>query len=305
MSVYREQAAAALRVISVHPGPRYAWLGRVDRSLPPRLSAWLSVAERRQQFLNALCDELYASFYTQGEPAPSRRDERVPWSGDRALMLALGEANSGRGSWEPGWETVRVHGGAVVLQGPRLRVQAPREDVRGDSELRVVKDLPRRSPGYYIALGDAGHDGDLRIYWNVGPSMAPALMRAVTGRLNGLTVPFVLKVADHPARFGRRDSAVLYLPAEALEAVRDVNPLLRAGVPAFTRELRPGVGAAEHPPGDRSFGQLRCAVLAEGVLRAHDTGSRDRLAVVADVFAEHGIDLDAPYREPTRADHVL
>jgi hypothetical protein len=305
VSRYREQVAAVLRVASVRPGPHFAWLGRVDRAWSPAVFESLTLAERRTHLIDSLTDELYASFYTQGEPTTSRRGDRAPRSGERRLVRALAEANVGEGRWEPRWTVEHENGSRVVLRGLRLRVEAGREEFRAGAGLRVPKDFPARSPGFYTAVGDAGTGGDVRVYFNVGPSAAPRLMRALTEQLNGLGVAFEFKVADHPARFARRDSAVLYVAGEVLDVVQDSAPRLRPGTPAFTLQLSAGVGAAEDPPDGASFGLTRCRVLAEGIMRAHELRARDRLAAVERVFDEHGVDIDAPYREPTRERHVL
>ncbi len=91
----------------------------------------------------------------------------------------------------------------------------------------------------------------MRVYWNITRPGAPALVSALTARLNAARAPFRLKVADHPFRLDRCDAAVLYLPGQSFRALRGdaraVAPALTAHlpaqVPAFTLELAPGVGA--------------------------------------------------------------
>jgi hypothetical protein len=84
---------------------------------------------------------------------------------------------------------------------------------------------------------------------------------------------------------------------------------LPARVPAFTLELAPGVGAAEADDSGESFGVRRCALLADGIVRAHErriTGAGARIDAVAARFAEDGVQIDAPYLEPSLAGrHVL
>ncbi len=142
-------------------------------------------------------------------------------------------------------------------------------------------------------------------------------MRALTTRLNASEVPFRLKIADHPFRLDRCDAAVLYLPAGTFEAMRaallevaaELTGHLRPSIPAFTLELAPGVGLAEHDGGAVSFGTVRCRLLAQAIVRAHQRGVTEldeRIAVVAERFAEDGIRIDAPYREPSLdGRHVL
>ena len=78
-----------------------------------------------------------------------------------------------------------------------------------------------------------------------------------------------------------------------------MSPHLDIMAPALTKRLAPGLGFAEDPGGDESFGQYRCRQLAEGIVRAYEHRARrihDRLAVVSARFAEDGVDLDEPYR---------
>jgi hypothetical protein len=311
MTHYRDQVSSVLRVVTIRAGPRYAWLGRVDRTLPLDILESLSMPERRNHLVDALTQELYASFYTQGEPVAAHRAAREPAWAEPSFVRLLRIANRGRGRWTPGFTLERASRSSVVVRHGRLRVTADRDECSrigpgGTVSIRTAKDMPGRSPGFYLAVGDAGDDAcDLRVYWNVGPLEAPALVTALTTRLNGLDIPFQLKVADHPARFARRDSAVLYLPGEALGDAMGVRARLRHGTPAFTLQLAPGIGAAEETSDHGSFGLARCRLLAEGIVRAYERRERERPAVVERVFREHGVDVDAPYREPDRASHVL
>ena len=77
----------------------------------------------------------------------------------------------------------------------------------------------------------------------------------------------------------------------------------------FQRQLAPGVGLAENDPRGESFGSRRCALLADGIIRAHEQGTvrdSDRVEAVAERFAEDGVLIDAPYLDPSLAGrHVL
>jgi len=136
-------------------------------------------------------------------------------------------------------------------------------------------------------------------------------------QLASARVPFRLKVADHPFRLDRCDAAVLYLSGERFLALRetlcDVASVLSAHlpvrIPAFTLELAPGVGVAEADGTGESFGIRRCGLLAEAIVLAHEqriTDAGARVDAVAARFAEDGLQIDAPYLEPSLAGrHVL
>ena len=189
--------------------------------------------------------------------------------------------------------------------------------------VRLPKELASLTPGFWTALGDVPLDasppsGLVRVYWNVSSSGARRARprrdaRASTKR----RVPFELKVADHPLRFGRCDAAILYVRADAFGAVQAtlaeiavaLAGHLRPEIPAFTLELAPGVGLAEDHDDGGSFGARRCALLADAIVRAHERRLAkldERFDVVAGRFAEAGVLIDAPYLEPSLAGrHVL
>jgi hypothetical protein len=240
------------------------------------------------------------------------------------MEAAVSEANTGRGTWERGWTVERLADDEAIVTTQRLRTRVPVADCRGlDGDLgpgaavdvRLPKEMPSLSPGFHTVLGEAVADPRassevVRVYWNVGPMGAAPLVGVMTSLLNAELVPFRLKIANHPRRMSRCDAAVLYLPADAFSALREalwsIATALVAGlgphIPAFTLELAPGVGLAEDVGAGESFGERRCAVLAEGIVRADEqevAHDEERLEVVVATFEESGIDIDAPYLDPS------
>jgi HopA1 effector protein family len=331
MSQYREQVAAALGAVTILGSTRYAWLGRGSRTIPSSLDAELNEDERRAYLLSCLREELYCSFYCHGRPVPARWGEPEPPFADPCLAAALSHANTGDGSWEPGWTVQRLNGEEAVVANGRLRARVPIADCKplagavvpgATVSVRLPKELPERSLGFYTAVGEV--PGELassgivvRVYWNIAAVGAPELVRTLTSLLNLVRAPFRLKVADHPFRLTRCDAAVLYLRGDNFQALREtlqevaskLSAHLRPQVPAFTFELAPGVGLAEESGESESFGERRCALLADGIVRAHERGILEvdsRLEAVAARFAEDGVRIDAPYLEPSLGGrHVL
>jgi hypothetical protein len=330
VSRYRAQVADALTAVRIRGATSYAWIGRTSRALPAVLLAQMDDAERRAFLVACLREELYASFYCHGRPVAARWGEPQPVATDRRLASALSAANCGRGAWQEGWTVERVDGDEAIVARPGLRVRAALSECRSNGNgvvagapvaLRVPKDLPARSPGFFSIVGDAAEDDPfeavVRVYWNVGPAAAPELVRRLSSALNSRGVPFRLKVVDHPLRFERCDAAVLYLPARLFADARDdlaeAAATLARGLgrstPAFTLETAPGVGLAEEAGGTLSFGQRRCALLADAVVLAHERGvvaPDEQLGLIVERFGEDGVSLDAPYREPALdGRHVL
>lgn len=325
MTAYREQLAAAVHAVEITGPASYRWLGRRGPSLPPALEARLRPAERRHHLVTTLRDELYRSFYCHGRPAHVASGSSARIGRDPELAEALARANAGTGGWEPGWTVQALDGDEAVVTTPQLRARVAIADCRGpvhiggEVQLRLPKDLHALSPGFCTMISDAPEPPGpgVRVYWHVTPAGAPALVRALTSALNAAAVPFRFKVADHPRRFDRCDAAVLYLPLAAFAAVGETLPHVAAGLdghlrartPAFTFRLADGLGAAEDDGGGESFGLRCCALLSDGLVRAHERRVRhvaERIDAVAARFAEDGVVVDAPYRAPSLAGrHVL
>ena len=329
MSQYREQLADALGAVAIHGPTRYAWQGRRSRPLPTSIDAELDASERRTYLVSCLREELYASFYCHGRPVPARWGESEPVAADPWLVEAMSRANTGRGSWEPGWTVDGIEGEEATVASPRIRARVQLSDCRSASgeivrggrvSIRLPKEFQALSPGFYTVNGEAAEldaaPGVVRVYWNIGRSGAPRLVGELAARLNGERVPFRLKVANHAYRLDRCDAAVLYLRGDvfrgSIGALREIaaalSAHLRPQIPAFTLALAPGVGLAEDV-GNGSFGQRRCALLAEGIVLADQqriVSADERLDAVVACFADAGVSIDAPYLEPSLAGrHVL
>jgi hypothetical protein len=245
--------------------------------------------------------------------------------GDPLLVEALSHSNVGRGCWEPGWLLQGREDGGFVVERGGLVLRATADECRGlpetgergaEVEVRYPKELLRASPGFYMALAERPFDdtdGLVRLYWNLAPEGAVPFVREATRLVSDAGFGARLKVANDPRLYDRADAGVLYLPrAEALrggDLVRELHaavaPHLGPGVPAFTRRLAAGVGLAEDPGSGQSFGQSRCNLVADGLVRAWEqgvTGRAGRVEAVRERMAEEGIDPDAPYLRPGASD---
>lgn len=322
MSGYQEQVAAVLAATQVHSRTGYSWFGRRIAPLPKAAEKAMSADTARQYLRHRLQSQLYEDFYCQGGAVSAGE---VPGVADRPgftpFVAALSDANTGQGSREEGWQVRAVQDGRVVVEQDRLRLWVRVEEVitaggsppeAGDAVLvRLPKELLKLSPGFYMALGDDGlprHADEpmVRFYWNLRSDTAPELVRELTSRLNQACIPFRLKVVNDPRRYTRCDAGVLYVLRRdyrtVAAVVRTVHDAVRDGLsretPALTKQLAPGLGLAEEPPGGDSFGTHRCGLLADGIIRARDLGRQslaDRMQVVVGRLEEEGISLEAPF----------
>jgi hypothetical protein len=326
VSEFSAQFEDAVRAVEILSPTRYAWLGEPAEPLPEHVESRLSEEDARGYLLYGLETRLYGDFYLHGHATVSQQHEAIDAvRGDPVLVESLSRAHSGKGCWEPGWKLLGREDDRVVVERGGLVLRATRAECRGlpaagarqgiEIEVRYPKDLLRASPGFYTALGDRpfdGSDGIVRIYWNLTAEGAVTFVREATRLLNKAKSGARFKVANDPRLYDRCDAAVVYLPrADALRARKVVRGLhaavaawLGPQVPAFTRRLAGGVGLAEDPGGALSFGQSRCHVLADGLIRAYERGAASvaaRVEVVRETFEEQGLDPHAPYLGPGSA----
>ena len=331
---------------------RFSWFGTYSADVQEHVQPIFGIRPdaARGHLGGTLTNRVYEDFYQAGRARPSR----APYAGStRANGLPefvdeLSAANAGSGTRQAGWLVVehrdsddqdagaknsddREQSGeaavelAIIREGLTLRAK-PEEIVYGGDglpgvgdvvELKLPKELPAISPGFYTALSDEPYDATgrevVRVYWNLYAWGAATLVRRITERLNGTGLPFRLKLVNHPDRYNRCDAAVLYLLKEDLERAvpllaevyGEVRPDLKRPVPALTKRIAPGVGLAEDPGGNESFGMHRCRLLAEGLVRGWERGLEsveDRLAVVIETFEEAGIDPERPWLNPGAVD---
>jgi hypothetical protein len=161
------------------------------------VEADMDLAERRRHLVACLREELYFSFYCYGSPVPSRWGVEEPPSGDPWLLEAMSRANAGRGSWEHGWSVERIDGEDVVATRSGLRSRVPLSDCSATAvirpgavvSVRLPKELPAHSPGYWTVVSDTGADSateaaDVRVYWNITHAGAPRLVSALSTQRN-------------------------------------------------------------------------------------------------------------------------
>jgi hypothetical protein len=276
------------------------------------------------QLAASLAHALYFRKYSRtgaSRPAPASNPRAA-----RVFVETLSRANCGTGTWEPGWVVEAVEpDGTLVVRRTRegLLVWAPPEWFRSTSgvhtpgtagRVRVARELRAMMPGYYACFGDADRGIDVpsraadvvRFYWHLTAEGAPLWIASLTTRFNQARVPFHAKVLSDPAMYHRADAGVLYVARPEVGAAlallpalhRDVAGKLRATTPMFTRRLADGLAVAEDPGDGSSFGQHRCQLVADGLVRAfecQDATLEGRLRRVAARFGDAGVSLTAPW----------
>jgi hypothetical protein len=309
------EAIAATRI---HPPARYSWFGAMSPAVPARVLRALSAKATRGYLVQLLAGQLYSDFYMRGRAEPRRGGGISGAAGRRRLASALSAANCGQGFLDGGWQVVATdeRGVRVVKHGLELTVGAADfVGTEGDADrvaVRLPKELPAISPGFHMVCGDhpidaAGGARLVRLYWNLRVDGAVPFVGAATRLLNAAGAAFRLKVVNDPAGFGRCDAGVVYLSGDDYPGLAGVIGQLRAELagflsprtPVFTAELAAGLGFAEDPGTAESFGEHRCRLLAEALVRSHESGWTDaarRLGAVEERFVLAGLDLEAAHR---------
>ncbi|MBW4617109.1 MAG: hypothetical protein KME21_28470 [Desmonostoc vinosum HA7617-LM4] len=253
-------------------------------------------------------------------PAPYQNLENNTFLGiDLEFYDRLHQSNSGKGYFDPGWSVVRQESdGVLAVNKGGLTLHVERKELADQSAMvgdSVAILMPRNliQNGFYMAVSDMGLNTDdelVRIYFNLSPEGAVAVMASLTQQLNEIKIPFSFKVLYNPSDYKRHDSGVLYFAKSNYEVVRQVLTTVyaeqrshfRMEVPLFTKQLAPGLALAEEPDqkfaASESFGMNRCQIIANGLLAAWlsgDDSPENRMASIRQNFSLLGIDLQRPY----------
>ena len=280
-------------------------------------------------YYNGSLQAALASDVNPIDPALHQNLENNTFLGvDLEFYDRLHKSNSGEGYFNPGWFVLRqesdgslaVTKGGLTLHIEREQHLQPTEqstDVGDLVAIRMPKNLVQN--GFYMAVSNAGPDNHrnrdshsevVRIYFNLSPEGAVAVMENLTQQLNEIKIPFTFKVLYNPSDYGRYDSGVLYFEKSNYEVVWQVLHRVypetqlhfRPEVPLFTKLLAPGLSLAEEP--DRkfsdqdSFGTNRCQIVANGLLDARQNGDESpesRMVFIRQHFSLLGIDWQHAY----------
>ncbi len=324
---YADQVGRAVAALKVNSLSSFSWFGRPVRTLASHDRDVIPEEAQSSILLQSIKSVLYDCFYCPGIPTPLEFILEQTRAGVQ-IEEAWSATNNGGGHWQPGWRVVAAGDKSVIAERRDLKVRVAKAEtskgadgefaVGDEISVRHPKELRTFSPGFFYIVGDqpiSAEDRDqlLRVYWNLTPSIAADFIGVLTRALNDLGVPFQFKVWKNVGARMRCDSGVLYLSRRhyaqarpALESIhRSLGDQLNPGEPAFCKVLAPGVGLAEDPGSNKSFGMHRCELTAKGVIGAHQLGERrlpERLERVREAFRSSQVVFDQPYLQPGSID---
>ncbi|WP_017315790.1 T3SS effector HopA1 family protein [Mastigocladopsis repens] len=256
------------------------------------------------------------------------------WEMDCQFYEQLHNSNHGTGYFDPGWQVLRrepdgsiavTKGGLTLYVEYNSNLESATQTAKVGAVIDIWMPKNRLQNGFYVAVSNVGQDlqsnpdavGTGRIYFNVTPFGAIALMDNFTQQLNAAAIPFNFQVLHNPSAYGRYDSGVLSFECEDYSAVRKVLQAAYAEhqshfhkeIPLFTKFLAPGLSLAEEPSqkfaAQESFGINRCQIVANALLEVWQQGNdstEERIRAIQLHFARFGIDLQRPYLNPSSED---
>ncbi|WP_343624326.1 T3SS effector HopA1 family protein [Flavobacterium lindanitolerans] len=252
---------------------------------------------------------LYSECYALKESYQSDLLHKPNYSieNDVNFMRLLSQNNHSKDRIEQGWQVKTNYPGGyveVVRQAESHIVPLNALKETGGQNVAVFfpKEDQHRQPTFYYVFGNQNLDFSknlVRVYWNITSEGAPVLIDSITKKLNRYNIPFLFKCLNHPQLYFRRDAAVLYIEdtlqhllGQLLpELYEDIKEFLEEDVPLFSYRYQKGMGMAENPSSQESFGMNRMAivasVLANPVPKNPDAGTL--LQEIATAFQQKGI----------------
>jgi hypothetical protein len=272
-------------------------------------------------------NDLYSRLYVRPTLGPTAAYNPLA---QRDHISALSAANDGTGTWEPGWRVNSLgDDGRVCVSKDQvafwvlpagLRTTTGKIRVGDFCRVRIAKEMRQLMPGFYFAFGNGSQqdtrdtsDPLIRFYWHLTADAAVPYMSLATTLFNQAGLPFRTKVLSDPTHYVRADAGVLYLERRyfgpARNIIREIHERtmsgLRQEVPMFTKALAEGLGLAEDPNNQMSFGQSRCKIAARTLCSCFVRGVSDpeeRLSLLMKAFEEEGLDPASPYLDKNSID---
>lgn len=145
----------------------------------------------------------------------------------------------------------------------------------------------------------------IRFYFSTNPDKRKIqeFKKELTKQLNSRKIPFLFKLPLELENYDRSDTIVLYTSQNHYHYIKDIIidvydkflPLFRDSLPLFVLELKTGLGVAEDPMGEESFGRNLCKVILETILNNDDCKTIEKLS---ERLKEKGYKTDELFRRP-------
>ena len=264
--------------------------------------------------LISLINILYSECYALKESYQSKADFSYNYqlNTDEKFLKELSENNQTKERIHLGWKINQNYpnGFLEVTKNNKNKIIHNNDIINQDHTFVSFiskKEDRLRQPTFYYSFSNETIQLDkeiTRIYWNITSEGAAKLIKIITEKLNYYLIPFLFKCLNHPDLYFRRDAAVLYIEDKNLKILNFLLPeiciemktYLEKDVPLFTFKYFNGVGIAQSPNSQESFGMNRINILAESLL--NNINCKDILILINNIsnnFLKKGVNPDLPY----------
>lgn len=287
-----------------------------------------NIDQNRNNLVQHLAMSLYTNFYVEGttDQTPKPSSEAIPPIEERmTYMDLLSSKNHTIDGWDMNWRVYHISGNGQIFVEKNKQVKMlrpgsfqlannPGGQVQMNSyvHIQITKENRTAQPVFYHVNAQVTPEPNaelVRYYFHTDHHGAPEIVHQITSRFNKYKIPFHFKCLNHADLFKRTDSAVLYIAKRHTVIVSKlieqmwphIKDRLLNKTPLFTKVLAPGLGFAEDPGQNQSFGLHRCQTIAEGLVTAHFNGTKnhhDTVKSVTDCIAEKGLRMEAFYLSP-------
>ena len=271
--------------------------------------------------LTSLTNILYSECYALKEIYQTglSKKQQVSIEADSELVEQLSKHNFTTERIDGGWHVKSNlnNGYFQVVKGTAQKTihlsefrnsNAPDQSSGHTASIFLRKEDRHRQPTFYYAFSNNAlhlNKNMTRFYWNINSKGAAPLLEELTKKLNHYNVPFLFKCLNHPSLYYRRDAAVLYLSDEHVNLMTILLPELCAkladyleeDVPLFSFRFSKGLGIAENPRSNESFGMHRVGLVAKSLLDV-STKQLDKKETVQHIgthFLNEGIQPERPF----------
>lgn len=252
---------------------------------------------------------LYSECYALKESYQSASQHKPDYSIeiDTNFMRLLSQNNHSKDRIEQGWQIKTNYPGGYVevvrqTESHIVPLSAVKESNGQNVAVFFPKEDQHRQPTFYYVFGNQNLNTSknlLRVYWNITSEGAPVLIDSITKKLNRYNIPFLFKCLNHPQLYFRRDAAVLYIEDTLQhildqllpELYEDIKEYVEDDVPLFSYRYQKGMGMAENPSSQESFGMNRMATVAAVLANSASKNSNTDLLLqeIATAFQQKGI----------------
>ncbi|MGH2667184.1 T3SS effector HopA1 family protein [Flavobacterium sp.] len=268
--------------------------------------------------VNILYSECYALKETHQKGLAKRENGIVEVSNE--FINQLSANNHSKDREEQGWQIKSNYSNGyveVIKEGKTKAVRyselkdLPNGFVPAIGQTVTVyfsKEDKERQPSFYYVFSNCSFDFSkkmTRIYWNINSNGAALLIDNITKKLNYYNIPFLFKCLNHPDFYFRRDAAVLYVEDGMMRIVKSLLPeicelmeeYLDDDVPLFTYRYNKGVGIAESPNTQESFGMNRVGIVAGALINSMQLKepSENIIKQIETAFLKKGINPSTPF----------